>query len=87
MKTESAAAEQIDEKELQRDSLLRIFNILENAYGDLHNYFDAINELRLNGIINDTSHRLLLESLAQFSTAFADLASTIDAVKRSMSSN
>ena len=87
MKTESAAAEKIDEKVHQRDSLLRIFNILENAYGDLHNYFDAIDELHLDGIINDASHRLLLESLAQFSTAFADLSTTIDAIKRSMSSN
>ena len=87
MKTESAAAEKIDEKVHQRDSLLRIFNILENAYGDLHNYIDAIDELHLDGVINNESYRLLHESLAQFSTAFADLSTTIDAIKRSMSSN
>ena len=87
MKIESAAAEQLDEIEPQRDSLLRIFNILENAYGDLQNYIDAINELHLDGVINNTIYRLLIGSLAQFSTAFADLASTIDAVKRSMNSN
>ena len=87
MKIDRSAAEQIDENEHQRDSLLRIFNILENAYGDLHNYIDAIDELHLEGVINDRGYRLLLESLAQFSTAFADLASTIDAVKKSMSSN
>jgi hypothetical protein len=87
MGIDSSTAEQIDEKEHPRDSLLRIFNILENSYGDLQNYIDAIDELHLEGVINDRGYRLLLESLAQFSTAFADLASTIDAVKRSMSSN
>lgn len=87
MEIDSSTAEQIDKKEHQRDSLLRIFNILENAYGDLSNYIDAIDELHLDGVINGTSYRLLLKSLAQFSTAFADLASTIDAVKRSISSN
>lgn len=87
MEIESSAAEQIDEKEHQRDSLLRIFNILENAYGDLDCYINTIDGFHLDGVISDTSYSLLLESLAQFSTAFADLASTIDAVKRSMSSN
>ena len=87
MEIESSAAEQIVEKENQRDSLIRIFNILENAYGDLHSYVDEIDALHLDGVVNDISHRLLVESLAQFSTAFADLTTTIEAVKRSMKLN
>lgn len=87
MDIENSTVVQISKMEHERDSLLRIFNILENAYGDLHNYIDLIEDLRLEDVINDMSYKILVESLAQFSTAFADLSSTIEAVKRSMKLN
>jgi len=87
MKIEKLAVIDIDEKEQNRDSLARILNIIKSAGRDFDSYFERIEELHQTGAINDICYTLLIASLAQFSAASLDLATTIDAIKKTMELN
>jgi hypothetical protein len=65
-----------------KNSALRLYNILGNLQNDAGRYCKTFDELHRSGAIDDFQYEMIGEGLSKFSLACKELGIRIDAIKR-----
>lgn len=67
-----------------KETALRVFNILSSLQSDVDKYCITVAELHESGIIDDFQYQLINTGLLEVSLACKDLSTTVEAVRRTI---